>query len=85
MKGATVILELHGWRGVKRAGGPLGTVLTVGWLSVSYLPFLLSTWLRSRVNALKNAVSSKEVPPRAEMGCWGEDRPLHVIVPRGRT
>lgn len=80
MTGRTLIIEGHGWRGFKRSGGPLGTIITIGWVSVSYLPFLLSAWLRVRLDAMRNAVVSKNVPPRAEMAVWGEDRPYHRRV-----
>lgn len=89
MTGRTLIVELHRWRGLKRSGGPLGTVLTVGWVSVSYLPFLLSAWLRARVQSIRGAISERSF---VEMACAGEDPdqrrtnyPSHRIVPKGRT
>lgn len=85
MSGRTLILEFHSYRGFGAGGGPLGSVLTLGFISVSWLPFLLSKWLRVRLNAMKNAIGTKDVPPIAEMSAWAADRPIHKTIPRGRT
>jgi hypothetical protein len=85
MTGRTLIVELHSWRGIGLIGGPLGTVLCLGFVSIGWLPFLLSHWLKQRLAAMKNAVGSDKFPPRVEMSCWNPDKPLHVVVPRGRT
>jgi len=69
MKGATFIIEFHGFRGVGLIGGGLCTILCLGFISVGFLPCVLSAWLKSRLNGLKNVVDSKDVPPVAEMSC----------------
>jgi len=77
VKGASVLIQFHGWRGLGRDGGPIFSLVKLGFVSVSFMPFLISERLRAGLNALKNAVSSGRVPPRAEMSAWGEDRPYH--------
>lgn len=81
MRGS-LIIQWHSYRGFDRIGGPLLSVVTLGWVSVSYLPFLLTDWLHAKVNALKGALRSDETPPRAEMSCWGTERPYHKRVYR---
>jgi len=83
MTGRTLIVEFHRYRGLSRAGGPLGTVVTLGWVSASFLPFLLSKWLRTRTNALRNALNTKDVPqpPQETMAVWGTpEKPYHRRV-----
>lgn len=86
MKGKTVAFEFHAYKGIGRIGGDLKTAFCLGWVSVSYFPFLLSAWLRSRTNALRNAINSDHVPepPKETMACWG-DKPMHRVVRKGRT
>lgn len=67
--GTTLIIEFHDWRGVGRAGGPLGAAITFGFISVSYVPFLISEWLKARTGKMVNALKSKRFP---EMDCFGE-------------
>jgi hypothetical protein len=69
MRGWTFIIEFHAWRGVGLLGGGLFTTLCLGFVSVGFLPCLLSEKLKSRLNALKNALKAEDVPPRAEMSC----------------
>ncbi len=86
MTGRTVILELHGWRGFHIDGGALGRVLIVGFVSVSYVPYLLTDWLKDRIGKLRSVAAHA----RVEMACADVDglerinkgRPLHV--PSGR-
>jgi hypothetical protein len=56
---------------------------TLGFITVTWMPFLLTHWLKARVGKMKNALKKDLVAPRAEMTCWDE-RPLHRTVPRGR-
>lgn len=70
MTGSTVIIEIHSFRGIIRAGGPLGVVYTLGFVSVMYAPFLLSEWLRERVSALQGLTASHRL---VEMACVGDE------------
>ena len=54
VSGATLIIEVHGWRGFHIEGGPLSSVVVVGFLSFSYMPFLLSERLKKMIAKLKN-------------------------------
>lgn len=54
MTGSTLIIEAHGWRGFHIEGGPLSSVVVVGFLSFSYMPFLLSERLKQMLCKLKN-------------------------------
>lgn len=84
--GRTLIIEAHGWRGFHIDGGALGRVLIVGFVSVSYAPYLLTDWLKDRISKLRSVAA----PVRVEMACAGEDpyerinhgKPLRV--PSGR-
>lgn len=69
MTGATFIAEFHRWRGFSRAGGPLGMATTLGFITVSFVPFLLKEWLKTRLDGMKNALKRGRVP---EMDCFGE-------------
>lgn len=86
MSGHTLIIEAHGWRGFHIEGGALGRVLICGFVSVSYVPYLLTDWLKERVSKLKSVAAHA----RVEMACAGED-PVERInhgkpirVPSGR-
>jgi hypothetical protein len=83
--GATLVIEMHGWRGVKRCGGHLGMVVTLGFVSVCFVPFLLSDWIEVRITGMRNALKRDMFPEEKEMGVWGEDRPLHRVVKRAPT
>lgn len=86
MSGHTLIIEAHGWRGFHIDGGALGRVLIVGFVSVSYVPYLLTDWLKDRISKLRSVATHS----RVEMACADVDglerinrgRPLHV--PSGR-
>jgi hypothetical protein len=52
--GQTIIIEFHGWRGFHVDGGPLGRILILGFVSFSYMPFLLSERLKQMIAKLKN-------------------------------
>lgn len=81
---STVVIEFHGYRGISRVGGPLGEITTLGFISISWMPFLLSDWLRQRVGAMKNALKPERFP---EMAAYG-DEPVkvpHRVVHRGKT
>lgn len=69
MSGATFIIEAHGWRGFHIDGGALGRVLIVGFVSVSYVPYLLTDWLKDRVSKLRSVAA----PSRVEMACADVD------------
>lgn len=56
--GRSLIIELHGWRGIKRDGGPLGQATTLGFITILWCPFLLSEWVRIRADALRNVLRS---------------------------
>jgi hypothetical protein len=56
--GRTLITQWHGWRGFAREGGPLGVATTVGFFTVCWCPFLVTEWIKSRANAIKNAIGS---------------------------
>lgn len=77
MKGASVLIQFHGWRGLGRDGGPIFSLIKLGFVSVSFMPFLISERIRAGVNGLKNVLKSKFVPPHAEMSAWGSERPYH--------
>lgn len=53
MTGHTIIIGLHAFRGFRREGGPLGAILIFGWVSLSYVPFLLTQWLRGKIDGLR--------------------------------
>lgn len=57
MKGVTLVVQLHAWRGFGCDGGPLGSVLRLGFVSVGWLPMLLEAWFEQRIKALKEAIS----------------------------
>lgn len=69
MTGSTLIIELHTWRGVGIAGGPLASTLMLGFASVTWIPFLLTEWLKTRVGAMRNALKGSRFP---EMDAFGE-------------
>lgn len=71
MTGSTVIIEVHGYRGFQIEGGPLGRVLIIGFVSVSYMPFLLTDWLNERIAKLKSVAGSRGF---VEMAAWDESR-----------
>lgn len=75
MTGRTVILELHGWRGFHIDGGALGRVLIVGFVSVSYVPYLLTDWLKDRIGKLKGVAGSRAF---VEMAAFDEEGPQQV-------
>lgn len=82
MKGS-VLIEFHPYRGFGRMVGPLISVVTLGWVSVSVLPYLLTERLWGRVNALRTALGTKKFPqemPRETMAVWREERPIHRRV-----
>lgn len=75
--GRTLIIEGHGWRGFHIDGGSLGRVLIVGFVSVSYVPYLLTDWLKDRIAKLKGVTGSHA---RVEMAAYGED-PVERSMP----
>lgn len=52
-RGATFFLQLHWLRWPSLGGGPLGSVLTIGPLTVGFCPFVVTERLRKLVGALK--------------------------------
>ena len=68
--GRSIIIEVHGWRGFHIDGGPLGTVLVVGFVSASYMPFLLTDWLKDKIARLKNVAG--DTRGFVEMSAWDE-------------
>lgn len=68
MNGSTLIFEF-GWCGFGRVGGPLSTALCLGFVSVSYVPFLLSKYLRNKIDGMKDALRRGKFP---EMDAFGE-------------
>ena len=79
MTGRTLIIECHHWRGFAKTGGPLGMATTMGFITVTWCPFLVSSWLKARVLRMRNALNTSHVPPTVEMASWGEDKPLHHV------
>lgn len=69
MSGKTLIIEAHGWRGLHIDGGALGRVLIVGFVSVSYVPYLLTDWLKDRISKLRSVATHA----RVEMACADVD------------
>lgn len=70
MRGSTLIIEFHGWRGVDCIGGELGRVFCFGFVSVSFVPFLLSTWLQKRMDAIREVYAARGAYPN-------KGRPVH--------
>lgn len=70
MAGSTVIIEVHGWRGFHIVGGPFGRILVCGFVSASYMPFLLSERLKQMIGKLKNVAGDSR--GFVEMAAWNE-------------
>ena len=75
MRGGSLLIEVHGWRGFGLVGGPLGYVLVIGLLSIQVVPFLITQWIKDAFEKLKRAhptanvenstaESKKFVPPK---------------------
>jgi hypothetical protein len=52
-RGRSLVFEVHGWRGLSAGGGPLGSVLGLGFLSIQWVPYLVSEKMRRVTEALK--------------------------------
>lgn len=90
MSGSSLIIQFHGWRGFGVVGGPFGREVRLGFVSVCYVPLLLTDWLRERIDALKKVTG--ESRGFVEMASYGEDSPqrprqrvLHKESSRVRT
>ena len=71
MNGSTVLIEIHGYRGFGIVGGAFGRELHLGFITVFYVPLLLSEWLRERIYKLKSV--SGDSHGFVEMACVGEE------------
>ena len=53
MRGASLLIEFHSFRGIGLVGGPLGRVLVLGFVSFKYAPWLITEWIKRAIDKLK--------------------------------
>lgn len=52
----TLLLEIHGWRGLSAAGGPLLYLIIAGFFTVGFSPFQITKRLAELTQALRGMV-----------------------------